>query len=78
MLRSSARGSADMLVSLGFHATTSFEYAAAFQKVFSMPSDETVAMRRRAQKSARRFSEDVFARGWIAHVDRLVESASLH
>ena len=43
-----------------------------------MPLNETVAMRRRAQTSARRFSEEVFARGWIAHVDRLVELARFH
>jgi alpha-1,2-mannosyltransferase len=37
-----------------------------------MSAEETVAMRLRARKSAKRFSEEVFAERWVEHMERLV------
>jgi len=37
-----------------------------------MGPEETVAMRLRARRSAKRFSEEVFAERWIEHMERLV------
>jgi alpha-1,2-mannosyltransferase len=56
----------------GFHASTSAEYAAAFVKALDLSPSGTLEMRLRARKSARRFSEEVFARQWILNMERLV------
>lgn len=56
----------------GFLASTVEEYAAAFEKALSMSPEDTVAMRLRARKSAKRFSEEVFAERWVEHMERLV------
>lgn len=63
---------AHLLTSLrvGFHATTSSEYAAGFDKALSLK--DPLSVRQRARKSAQRFSEDEFARKWIAQLDKLV------
>jgi alpha-1,2-mannosyltransferase len=38
----------------------------------SLSADEAVAMRLRARKSSRRFSEEVFAAQWLRQMDKLV------
>ena len=57
---------------LGYHATTATEFAEAFTKALSLSSLDTLAMRQRARKSARRFTEDEFALGWLRALDELV------
>ncbi|KAI9829101.1 MAG: asparagine-linked glycosylation protein [Thelocarpon impressellum] len=57
----------------GFHATTADEYAAAFEAVLAMAPADTLAMRRRARASARRFTEEAFASRWVGQMERLVE-----
>lgn len=57
----------------GFHASTAKEYAAAFAKALALPLRETVQMRHRARKSAKRFSEEEFGRRWAGQLDKLVE-----
>lgn len=57
----------------GFHATTETEFAAAFDAVLAMPEVEKVAMRLRARKSSRRFSDEEFARRWLVEMEKLVD-----
>jgi len=59
----------------GFRATTEEEFAAAFQGALALPKEEKVAMRARARESARRFTEEEFARRWIVEVEKLVMMA---
>jgi len=59
-------------VAIGFHANTAKEYAAAFSKALSFSSKEALIMRQRARKSAKRFSEEGFARSWVGQLDKLV------
>ncbi|KAI1431957.1 glycosyltransferase family 4 protein [Xylaria sp. CBS 124048] len=54
----------------GFHATTSTEYAEGFEKALSLPSP--LAVRLRARKSAQRFTEEEFAKRWLAELQKLV------
>lgn len=56
----------------GFHASTAEEYTDGFRKALSLSPSETLAMRQRARKSARRFTDRGFAEKWIQHMDRLV------
>lgn len=56
----------------GFHASTADEYAEGFLKALSLSREETLAMRRRARKSAERFTDRGFAEKWLANMDRLV------
>ena len=56
----------------GFHASTIDEYAARFKEVLEMSPEDTLAMRQRARASARRFTEEAFARQWVEQVERLV------
>lgn len=60
----------------GFHASTEEEFAEGFESALSMTSEEKVKMRVRARKSAERFTEGVFARGWVLMMARLVFLAS--
>lgn len=55
----------------GFHATTSTEFAQGFEKALSLP--DPLAVRKRARISATRFTEEEFARKWLAQMDILVE-----
>ena len=57
----------------GFHATTETEYAAAFEAALALPEEEKVAMRLRARKSSKRFSDEEFARRWLVEMEKLVE-----
>ncbi|RYP12132.1 hypothetical protein DL767_011468 [Monosporascus sp. MG133] len=54
----------------GFHATTASEFAEGFEKALSLP--DPLAVRQRARTSARRFSEEEFARKWLAQMEKLV------
>lgn len=50
---------------VGFHATSSEEFADAFQKVLSMSPEEELALRQRARTWAvQRFSNEEFEKGW--------------
>ncbi|KAL7272664.1 asparagine-linked glycosylation protein [Rhizina undulata] len=57
----------------GFHCTTAEEYAKAFAEVLSMPPQEASDMRMRARTSAKRFSEEVFAKQWLKQLEKLLE-----
>ncbi|KAH8730171.1 hypothetical protein GQ44DRAFT_607479 [Phaeosphaeriaceae sp. PMI808] len=57
----------------GFHATTSEEYAEGFRKAFSLSPQETLAMRKRARKSADRFTDRGFAEKWLTNMKKLVD-----
>ncbi|KAL0470575.1 alpha-1,2-mannosyltransferase [Neurospora intermedia] len=52
----------------GFHATTSKEFAEGFEKALSLPNP--YAVRLRARKSAKRFTEEEFARRWIEQLEK--------
>lgn len=57
----------------GFRATTEAEFAAAFGTALGkMSAEEKVAMRTRARRSARRFSDEAFARQWVGQMEKLV------
>jgi alpha-1,2-mannosyltransferase len=60
----------NVLTALGFHATTSTEFANGFEKALSL--EDTLGMRRRARLSAKRFTEEEFAKGWIQQMEKLV------
>ncbi|KAI9054084.1 hypothetical protein LZ554_001255 [Drepanopeziza brunnea f. sp. 'monogermtubi'] len=55
----------------GFHATTSDEFATAFESALSL--EDKVSMRLRARQSAKRFTEEEFVKGWIALMEKLVD-----
>lgn len=55
---------------LGFHATTSTEFAEGFEKALSLPNPS--AVRLRARRSAKRFTEEEFAKRWTAQMEALV------
>jgi alpha-1,2-mannosyltransferase len=57
----------------GFHASTAEEYSKAFQKALRLSSEEKLAMRLRAQASAKRFGEKKFSEGWVEIVEQLVD-----
>jgi alpha-1,2-mannosyltransferase len=59
-----------MLCLIGFHATTAAEFAQAFDKALNLP--DPYAVRRRARQSAKRFTEEEFARRWIEQMEKLV------
>ncbi|OAG07593.1 UDP-Glycosyltransferase/glycogen phosphorylase [Paraphaeosphaeria sporulosa] len=59
-------------VEVGFHASTAEEYAEGFRKALSLSREETLAMRKRARKSAERFTDRGFAEKWLGNMDRLV------
>ncbi|KAK4189929.1 hypothetical protein QBC35DRAFT_116295 [Podospora australis] len=54
----------------GFHATTSTEFALGFEKALSLPNPSDVRVR--ARTSAKRFTEEEFARRWIEQTEKLV------
>ncbi|KAF2223272.1 alpha-1,2-mannosyltransferase ALG11 [Elsinoe ampelina] len=59
----------------GFHASTATEFAQGFGKALSMSKEETLAMRLRARKSARRFTEGEFRKKWTIHLETLVNAS---
>ena len=56
---------------IGFHATTSAEFANGFEKALS--TEDKLAIRRRARLSAKRFTEEEFSKGWIRQMEKLVD-----
>ncbi|KAH6848279.1 glycosyltransferase family 4 protein [Chaetomium sp. MPI-CAGE-AT-0009] len=54
----------------GFHATTPAEFADGFEKALSLP--DKYAVRQRARQSAKRFTEEEFARRWTEQMEKLV------
>ncbi|KAI9680516.1 MAG: asparagine-linked glycosylation protein [Caeruleum heppii] len=56
----------------GFHAETASEFAAAFHHALTLSGEETLAVRRRARASAKRFTEQAFAARWVGQMERLV------
>ncbi|KAK4118731.1 glycosyltransferase family 4 protein [Parathielavia appendiculata] len=54
----------------GFHATTSSEFADGFEKALSLK--DPYAVRQRARQSAKRFTEEEFARRWTEQMEKLV------
>ncbi len=59
---------------LGFHATTSTEFAEGFEKALSLLNP--LAVRRRARSSAKRFTEEEFVKKWTAQMEKLVAMRS--
>lgn len=57
----------------GFRATTEEEFAAAFKAALELPEDERVGMRMRARRSAKRFSDEEFGKGWVGKMEGLVD-----
>ncbi|RDW60648.1 glycosyltransferase family 4 protein [Coleophoma cylindrospora] len=55
----------------GFHATTSTEFAEGFQEALQL--EDKLAMRKRARKSAQRFTEEEFAKKWIGAMEMMVK-----
>lgn len=49
---------------------TSTEFADGFQKALEL--QDKLTMRRRARKSAQRFTEEEFAKRWVAAMEKLV------
>ncbi|KAG6020000.1 asparagine-linked glycosylation protein [Claviceps citrina] len=54
----------------GYHATNEAEFAEGFEKALS--DADPLAMRKRARRSATRFTEEEFARKWVVETTRLV------
>ncbi|KAK3293500.1 glycosyltransferase family 4 protein [Chaetomium fimeti] len=54
----------------GFHATTTAEFADGFEKALSL--SDPYAVRQRARQSAKRFTEEEFARRWTEQMEKLV------
>lgn len=59
---------------IGYHATTSSEFAEGFEQALSLPNP--LAVRQRARISARRFTEEEFAKKWTAQMERLIAMKS--
>jgi alpha-1,2-mannosyltransferase len=58
------------LTFIGFLATTATEFAEGFEMALSL--EDKLAMRLRARQSAKRFTEEQFAKRWISQMERLV------
>ncbi|ETS86005.1 GDP-Man:Man(3)GlcNAc(2)-PP-Dol alpha-1,2-mannosyltransferase [Pestalotiopsis fici W106-1] len=54
----------------GFHATTASEFAQGYDKALSLPNP--LSVRKRARVSSMRFTEEEFARRWLAQMNTLV------
>ena len=63
-----------MLTRPGFHATTAEEFAEGFEKALSLP--DKLAVRLRARESAKRFTEEEFAKKWVSQMVRLLSLAA--
>ncbi|KAF4978502.1 hypothetical protein FZEAL_5122 [Fusarium zealandicum] len=57
----------------GFHATTEEEFADGYEKALSLP--DPLAVRLRARESAKRFTEEEFAKKWATQLAQLVALA---
>ncbi|KAI5456354.1 family 4 glycosyltransferase [Mariannaea sp. PMI_226] len=58
----------------GFHASTVEEFADGFEKALSLPNP--LAVRLRARQSAKRFTEEEFAKKWTIQLARLIDLAA--
>ncbi|KAH8678350.1 hypothetical protein BX600DRAFT_409325 [Xylariales sp. PMI_506] len=58
----------------GFHASTSTGFAEGFEKALSLP--DPLSVRKRARISAKRFTEEEFARKWLSQMEVLVGLAT--
>ncbi|KPM39147.1 GDP-Man:Man(3)GlcNAc(2)-PP-Dol alpha-1,2-mannosyltransferase [Neonectria ditissima] len=58
----------------GFHATTPEEFADGYEKALSLPNP--LAVRKRARESAKRFTEEEFAKKWTVQLARLITLAA--
>ncbi|TKX18855.1 hypothetical protein C1H76_8977 [Elsinoe australis] len=56
----------------GFHANTSAEFAAGFEKALALSRPDTLAMRLRARKGAKRFTEGEFRKKWVNQLEKLI------
>ncbi|KAJ5748137.1 uncharacterized protein N7511_009833 [Penicillium nucicola] len=56
----------------GFRAETEEQFAASFEAALALPEAEKIAMRQRARRSARRFTEEEFSHKWLNQVEKLV------
>ncbi|KAK0747480.1 hypothetical protein B0T21DRAFT_397832 [Apiosordaria backusii] len=54
----------------GFHATTASEFAEGFEKALSL--EDPLGVRLRARESAKRFTEEEFARRWVREMEGVV------
>ena len=57
----------------GFHAKSPAEFAKGFAQALDQSPSETLAMRKRARTSVKRFSEQVFRDSWNAQMDKLIQ-----
>jgi len=57
----------------GYHASTESEYATSFAKALSMSEEATLAMRKRARASSKRFTEEAFATKWEEQLGKLID-----
>jgi alpha-1,2-mannosyltransferase len=57
----------------GFHASTVEEFAEGYEKALSLP--DPLAVRLRARRSAKRFTEEAFAKAWLVQMEHLVALA---
>ncbi|KAH6896938.1 alpha-1,2-mannosyltransferase alg11 [Thelonectria olida] len=58
----------------GFHASTTQEFAEGYEKALSLPNP--LAVRLRARESAKRFTEEEFAKKWTLQLARLITLAA--
>jgi alpha-1,2-mannosyltransferase len=57
----------------GFHASTAEEFAEGYEKALSLP--DPLAVRLRARRSAKRFTEEAFSKAWLVQMEHLVALA---
>ena len=62
-----------LTLAAGYHASTESEYAHCFAEALSMSEEATLAMRKRARASSKRFTEEVFASKWVEQLAKLIE-----
>lgn len=58
---------------IGYHAETVVEFAEAFAKIGKLTTEERLAMRIRGRKSAKRFTEEAFAKKWLDQMEILIK-----
>lgn len=57
---------------IGYHASTTTEFAEGYAKALTLSDEECLAMRQRARESANRFSEHVFMKAWTQEMRQLL------
>ncbi|KAJ5430422.1 Glycosyl transferase family 1 [Penicillium cf. griseofulvum] len=61
----------------GFRAETEEQFAASFEAALALPEAEKLAMRKRARRSAQRFTAEEFSRKWLDQVQKLVKASKV-